>query len=343
MTRFSAWGGKPADLKMTLALGSAVVAAVAIALATSRSADGEPPHSEDLPPVTALAAPADAPPVVDSAAPSGEVLETILVSKYIYLRLRTSGGEIWAAVPAASIAVGSHVAIENATRMDDFKSTTLNRTFTAIYFGNLAAPAASASASKFSVADVPPLDDDPTLPADHPDIGNAAPLGAVNDSDPLPPGHPDIGAASAPSLADGARDTLPSGHPDISGASPHTAGGSNADPAPLPVVQIAPAQGSTAYVITQLSAQRAELVGHRVRVRGQVTKVTPDVNGRSFFHLRDTGAGGSEPAPDLVVTALASPQRGQIATFAGTLRTDVDVGIGYKYPVLLEDAAIVGE
>ncbi len=337
MTPPSLSDGKRSDHRMTLVLGGAVLAAVALSVYSSRRAHDTPLRSEDpalaAMPVTQEAAQADPPPSADDSALSGDVLETLPVAKYTYLRLHTTNGEVWAAVPSAAIAVGSHVAIANATRMDDFKSTTLKRTFNVIYFGTLASAPAPDPTGKFSAADVPPLDDDPALPPGHPDIGNAAPLGSVaSDSDPLPPGHPDIGATSVPGLTG-------------EGASPHGAADGNANGPPLPELRVEPAHGSNAYVISALSAQRQKLAGRRVRVRGQVTKVTPDVNGRAFFHLRDGNAapGSAGQAPDLVATAVVPPQRGQVAIFEGTLRTDVDVGIGYKYPVLLEDATLVGQ
>jgi hypothetical protein len=334
MTPPSPTAGKQRDLKMTLILGGAVVAAIGLSVYSSGVTHDTPLRSEDAASVatqaTEQAAAADPTPAAADTALNGDVLEALPVSQYTYLRLHTADGEVWAAVPSATIAVGARVAIANATRMDDFKSKTLKRTFKAIYFGTLtAAPAADAPA-KFSILDTPPLDDDSTLPPGHPDIGNAAPLGAVADSDPLPPGHPDVAATSAPGLAEG--------------VSPHGA----ADGPPLPDLRIEPARGNNAYVISALSAQRQKLAGQRVRVRAEVTKVTPDVNGRAFFHLRDGtagagGAGSTGQAPDLVATAVVPPQRGQVAIFEGTLRTDVDVGIGYKYPVLLEGATIVAE
>jgi hypothetical protein len=344
MTRPATFSGKRADLKMTLALGGALVAAVALAIASSRTTQDASPRSEDPPPAATPAAAADAPPAAAEAGLTGDVLETLSVSKYTYLRLGTSDGEEWAAVPSAAIAVGSRVTIANATRMDDFKSTTLKRTFKVIYFGNLGQAAGADPAAKFSAADVPQLDDDPALPPGHPDIGGAAPLGsAASDSDTLPPGHPDIGATAAPSLLDGDRNALPEGHPDIGTGAAHAGATGTAAEPPLPALPIEPARGSNAHVISELNAERLKLAGRRVRVRGQVTKVTPDVNGRAFFHLHDGNAGAGAQPPDLVATALAAPERGQVAVFEGTLRADVDVGIGYKYPVLLEDATVVGQ
>ena len=88
---------------------------------------------------------------------------------------------------------------------------------------------------------------------------------------------------------------------------------------------------------------RFTVAGQRVRVRGQVTKVTAGVQGHTFFHLRDGKPGEPTPATDLVVTSDATPERGQVATFEGTLRADADVGIGFKYPILLENAVRIGD
>ncbi|HEY3256126.1 MAG TPA: hypothetical protein VGJ91_19335 [Polyangiaceae bacterium] len=304
---------------MTAVLGIAVAVGAGSALFNAHAAPPtalrpEGPASD----VTPEPAPA---PDEDSSALSGRVLETQAASQYSYLRLATANGEIWAAVPSASLAVGAQVTIENATRMTAFKSTTLKRTFDVIYFGTLATGATQkAAATRFSPADALDIDDESELPPGHPNVGNSEP-GAVGDSERLPAGHPDIAGGVA---------------------SPHAVSPDTAASA-LPAVAVAPARGSNAHAISELSAQRAQLAGQRVRVRGQVTKVTAGVQGHTFFHLRDGKPGDPGPAPDLVVTSDATPERGQVATFEGTLRADADVGIGYKYPILLENAQLVGE
>ena len=81
---------------------------------------------------------------------SGVVGETLDASDYTYMRLETSGGEIWAAVTKASVKKGDRVTVVNAMSMDGFESKTLNRKFEHIVFGNLGggtAAAASAAAS----------------------------------------------------------------------------------------------------------------------------------------------------------------------------------------------------
>lgn len=306
-----------ASTGMTIALGAAIALGGALAVFNAHDARGTTVRAEVLAATPAPASEAASEPV--GSALSGSVLETLPVSKYTYLRLSTSSGEVWAAVPSASVVLGTQVAIENATAMPDFKSTTLNRTFKLIYFGTLASAAASAGPA-FSPADI--LDED---------------------EQDLPAGHPAIGAASVTSLEGDDSRALPAGHPDIGTATPH-GGSGDATPEPsLPALNIAPARGGNAHNITELGALRQKLAGQRVRVRGQVTKVTPHVQGHTFLHIRDGNADSGGSATDLVVTSTAEPERGQVATFEGTLRSDVDIGIGYTYPVLLENAVLVGE
>ncbi len=67
----------------------------------------------------------------------GTVLETIDAAGYTYMRLKTSKGEVWAAVTKATVKKGSEVTIADAVRMDGFESKTLNRKFDHIVFGRL--------------------------------------------------------------------------------------------------------------------------------------------------------------------------------------------------------------
>jgi hypothetical protein len=316
--------------RMTIALVLVVVSAIAIALATASSSHdaGAASAEASFPTLTPIEAPsvtlADAP----EGSVIGDVLETLPVSKYTYLRLRSGGAEIWAAVPSANVAIGNRVSISSATRMDDFKSVTLGRTFKVIYFGTLgdvSVPSpAEASSPKFPLGDEQEVDPDQELPPGHPEIGNSAPISALAGSNQLPPGHPGIASGTT---------SEPSPH----GGTGDSPGGSAAPPLSVPTLERAPG----GRLIAELVIARYQLDGKRVRVRGQVTKVTPDVQGRAFFHLRDAETSAAGPAVDLVVTSVVAPVRGQVAVFEGTLRADDDIGIGYKYPVLLEDASVV--
>jgi hypothetical protein len=301
---------------MSWALGGAIAAGAVLALAGAR-------HSNSLsatvePALTAAAAELpDNAPADDAQGLKGEVLETLPVAKYTYLRLATAAGEVWAAVPSAAVALHSQVQIADATPMQDFKSSTLKRTFKVIYFGTLAGPSAAPAGT-----------------------GKAPELRAVADNEPLPPGHPDLGSAAT-------ADSLPPGHPSLNEAAPfdapshptQLAGVSAGNEAPLPDPPSERALGKNAYLVAELVAARNKLAGRSVRVRGEVTKVT-DVQDHAFFHIRDASLGPDGQPADIVVTSAARPKRGDIATFEGVLRADVDVGIGYKYPALLENATI---
>ena len=86
-----------------------------------------------------------------SASPAGEgtltgqVLEHIAASPYSYVRIRTSKGDVWAAVNEARIEKGSQVTVSSPMLMKDFESKALKRTFDEIYFGSLAAEGAAAT------------------------------------------------------------------------------------------------------------------------------------------------------------------------------------------------------
>jgi hypothetical protein len=81
---------------------------------------------------------------------SGKVVERLDASPYCYLRLKTSKGEVWAAVPEAKIEKGTDVTVVNPMLMSNFESKTLKRTFAEVYFGTLAAAGAAAGAAPAS-------------------------------------------------------------------------------------------------------------------------------------------------------------------------------------------------
>jgi hypothetical protein len=121
---------------------------------------------------------------------------------------------------------------------------------------------------------------------------------------------------------------LPPGHPRIDSESR------------APDIVVARASGSNAHTIGELFNQSAKLEGKLVRVRGQVSKVTAGVQGKTYLRLRD-GSSARPEERELVATSQVEAQIGTVATFEGTLRTQVDVGIGFRYPILLTDARVI--
>lgn len=77
---------------------------------------------------------------------AGPVVEHIDAGQYVYLRIKTPRGDVWAAIPAATIDNGTEVRMVNPMPMTNFQSTALKRTFDVVYFGTLAPTAGAASA-----------------------------------------------------------------------------------------------------------------------------------------------------------------------------------------------------
>lgn len=96
-------------------------------------------------PAAATAAPesAAATPVVGENL-SGTVQEQLDASPYLYLRIQTAQGDIWAAVPEGSVENGAQVTLYSPMLMHKFESKTLKRTFDEVYFGTLT-PAVAAT------------------------------------------------------------------------------------------------------------------------------------------------------------------------------------------------------
>jgi hypothetical protein len=91
--------------------------------------------------------------------------------------------------------------------------------------------------------------------------------------------------------------------------------------------------------IAKLFAEKAGMAGKTVKVRGQVTKYTPMVMGKNWIHIQDgTDYQGKF---DLTVTSGTEVKLGDIVTLEGKIALDKDLGYGYFFDVLMEDAKAV--
>lgn len=146
----------------------------------------------------------------------------------------------------------------------------------------------------------PPLDVQGSLPADHPPMGGP---GA------MPPGHPATGQ-------------MPAGHPPVEQET---------------TAAVPPLEGGV--TVGQLFTD-SQLAGKKVRLAARVTKVTPNVLGKTWLHVQDGTGDASRHQNDLVVTTSSQPQIGDVVVLEGTVVRDKDLGSGYRYEVLLEDATV---
>ena len=124
--------------------------------------------------------------------------------------------------------------------------------------------------------------------------------------------------------------------------------GASAAPTTMPqsvdvqVGPIEPATGNNSRTINALWLQMDKLVGTSVTVRGVVVKYNDGMLGKNWIHLQDGSGDQTIGTHDITVTSLDVAAIGDTVTVTGVLRTKVDVGAGYTYPLLLEDARVVG-
>ena len=108
----------------------------------------------------------------------------------------------------------------------------------------------------------------------------------------------------------------------------------------VPAGSIPKATGPNARTIAEIYAQSAQLNNKPVVVRGKVVKFASKIMGKNWLHLKDGTGKGADGTNDLVVTTMDPAKAGEVVTVKGTLRTDVDIGMGVKYRVLVEDAKL---
>lgn len=105
-------------------------------------------------------------------------------------------------------------------------------------------------------------------------------------------------------------------------------------------VKVPKAQGSDARTVAEIFVKKTELKDKPVLVRGKVVKVTPNVMGRNWIHLRDGSGSAKDNTHDVLVTTKDQAQVGTIVVAKGVVRTDIDLGSGYSYKVLVDDATL---
>jgi hypothetical protein len=112
-------------------------------------------------------------------------------------------------------------------------------------------------------------------------------------------------------------------------------------PASPAIEQMPPPAGGTS--IGDLWAHRKALGGKTVTVRGTVVKFNPGILGKNWVHLQDGTGKAADKTNDITVTTAEDVMTavGDTITVTGTAVLDKDLGEGYAYPVLIENARIV--
>jgi hypothetical protein len=108
---------------------------------------------------------------------------------------------------------------------------------------------------------------------------------------------------------------------------------------PVPAQSPAPgeikplADGKTVAGIFTESEQLKEQV---VSLNARVIKISKNIMGKNWVTLQD--GTGSEPDNRLLATTQEVVTPGDVVIVKGTVKTDIDLGYGYQYKVLLEEA-----
>jgi len=118
-------------------------------------------------------------------------------------------------------------------------------------------------------------------------------------------------------------------------------GGAKAAAAPAVATTPVPkASGADARTVAEVVQGKGGLKDKTVLVRARVVKVNSGIMGKNWLHLQDGSGKAQDGSNDLLVTTQDTAAVGDIVTARGTVRTDVTVGPGYAYAVLVEDASV---
>ncbi|MEI8280532.1 MAG: hypothetical protein WCG87_12285 [Bacteroidota bacterium] len=91
--------------------------------------------------------------------------------------------------------------------------------------------------------------------------------------------------------------------------------------------------------IGELFAKKESFAGKTVKIKGEVTKFTPAVMNKNWVHIQD----GTEDKGkfDLVITTEKEVKLGDKIIFEGKIGLNKDLGYGYFFDVIMEDANVI--
>ena len=93
--------------------------------------------------------------------------------------------------------------------------------------------------------------------------------------------------------------------------------------------------------IADIWAKRTTLDGKAITLRGTVVKVNTGILERNWIHLQDGSGSASDRTHDLTVTTTDEVKVGDTITVTGVLATGRDIGSGYAYDAIVENARVV--
>jgi hypothetical protein len=94
-----------------------------------------------------------------------------------------------------------------------------------------------------------------------------------------------------------------------------------------------------AISLHDLFSGKDKLAGKTVTLTGKVVSFNPEIMGKNWIHLQDGSS--FKGLNDVIVTTLAKVAINDVVTIKGMVVLNKDLGSGYKYDILIEDATIV--
>ena len=231
----------------------------------------------------------------------GTVLETMDAAGYTYVNVSSAQGPVWIALPETDVKKGANLSFATGMEMKDFHSKSLNKTFTSIIFSEGIVDTSTAS---------------PQVTAGS-------------------PAKQDIADSFEAAVQAEKQVAVPQVQPTQS------SGGSMGATAPFTEISVEKAAGDNAFTVAELFEKAKELDGTTVRLRGKVVKFNANIMGRNWLHLQDGTGDPMQNTHDLVVTTKTEIGSPEVLTIEGTLAADKDFGAGYKYTVIIENAAVI--
>jgi hypothetical protein len=126
--------------------------------------------------------------------------------------------------------------------------------------------------------------------------------------------------------------------PNLPATNPHATAAPPANR--IDVGTVPRASAPNAKTVAETWAERAQLDGKSVTLRGVVVKVNEGVMGKNWIHLQDGSGDEALGTFDITVTSQDLARAGETVTITGTVRANRNVGAGYSYPVMIEDAKV---
>ena len=91
--------------------------------------------------------------------------------------------------------------------------------------------------------------------------------------------------------------------------------------------------------VFDLYSTREKLAGKTVILTGKVVKFMPEIMKKNWIHLQD--GSNFNGFNDITITTLEKVKVDEVVSLKGTVVLNKDLGSGYKYEILIEDAVLV--